>query len=78
MLGDLNEGFGEIQIEISEFRDLGDRLVAIGRTRAKGKASGADVETPIGFVAEFRNGKAVSIRGHLDPTEALEAAGLQS
>ena len=33
MLRDLNEAFGEIHIEISEIRDLGDRLVAIGRNR---------------------------------------------
>ena len=76
MLRDLNEAFGEIHIEISEIRDLGDRLVAIGRTRARGKASGADVESPIAFITEFTNGKAISIRAYLDPKEALQAAGL--
>ena len=75
MFRDLYEAFDEIHIELSEIRDLGDRLVAIGRTRAHGEASGADVETPIGFVTEFKNGKAISIRGYLDPEEALEAAG---
>ena len=40
MIGDLNEAFDEFHIEISEIQDLGDRLVAIGRTRARGKASG--------------------------------------
>jgi ketosteroid isomerase-like protein len=77
MFRDLYEAFDEIQIEISEIRDLGDQLVAIGRTRARGEASGADVETPIGFVIEFRNGKAFSYRGYLDPKEALEAVGLR-
>ena len=76
MLRDLYEAFDEIHIEISEIRDLGDRLVAIGRTRARGKASGADVESPIGFVTEVKNGKTISIRGYLDPREVLEAAGL--
>ena len=77
MLRDLYEAFDEINIKISEIRDLGDRLVAIGRTRARGGASGADVETPIGFVTEFKNGKAISIRNFLDPKDALEAAGLR-
>ena len=77
MLQDLYEAFNEIHIEISEIRDQGDRLVAIGRSRVRGKASGADVESPIGFVTEFKNGKAISIRGYLDPKEALEAAGLR-
>jgi uncharacterized protein len=77
MVRDLYEAFDEIQIEISEVRDLGDRLVAIGHTRARGKASGADVESPIGFLTEFKNGKAISMRGYLDPKQALEAAGLR-
>jgi uncharacterized protein len=75
MIGDLYEAFDEIHIEVSDVRDLGDRLVAIGRTRARGEASGADVETPIAFVTEFRDGKAISVRGYLDPDEAVEAAG---
>jgi ketosteroid isomerase-like protein len=77
MLRDLYEAFDEIHFEISEIRDLGDRLVAIGRSRARGGASGADVESPIGFVTEFKNGKAISIRNYLDPKDALEAAGLR-
>ena len=77
MLRDLYEAFDEIHFEISEIRDLGDRLVAIGRSRARGGASGADVESPIGFVTEFKNGKAISIRNYLDPEEALKSAGLR-
>ncbi len=76
MMGDLYEIFGEIHIEMSDFRDLGDRLVAIGRTRNRGKASGAETETRLAFVTEIRNGKTISIRAYLDPEEALEAAGL--
>ena len=38
MIRDLKETFAEIQIEMSEFRDLGDGLVAIGSTRTRGKA----------------------------------------
>ena len=76
MVRDLYESFDSIHIEISEIRDLGDRLVAIGRTHARGGASGADVETPIGYVTEFKDGRAISIRGYLDTEEALRAAGL--
>ena len=76
MFRDLNEAFGEIQLEISEIRDLGDGLVAIGRTRVRGKASGAAAETSLALVTEVRNGKTTLIRGFLDPKEAFEAAGL--
>ena len=77
MLRDLNDAFSEIHIEISEIRDLGDRLVAIGRNRARGKGSGAETETPLALVTEFKNGKTISVRGYLDPKQALEAAGLR-
>jgi ketosteroid isomerase-like protein len=77
MVRDLYDSFDEFRIEISEIRDLGDRLVAIGRTHARGEASGADVETLVGFVTEFKDGKATSVRGYLDPKEALEAAGVR-
>jgi ketosteroid isomerase-like protein len=76
MLEDLNDAFGEVQIEISEIRDLGDGLVAIGHTRTRGKASGAETMTPLALVTEIKNGKTVSLRGFLDPQQALEAVGL--
>ena len=76
MLRDLNEAFGEIRIEMSEIRDLGDRLVAIGRNRARGRGSGAETETPLALVTEVKNGKTISVRGYLDPKQALEAVGL--
>jgi ketosteroid isomerase-like protein len=76
MLRDLNEAFGEIHIEISEIRDLGDGLVAIGRNRTRGKESGVETETPLALVTEVKNGKTISIRAFLDHKKALEAAGL--
>jgi ketosteroid isomerase-like protein len=76
MLQDLYEAFAETHVDIWEIRDLGDRLVAIGRTRARGKESGAETESPWGCVTEYKDGRAIRIRTYLDPKEALEAAGL--
>ena len=76
MLRDLDEAFGEIHIEMTEIRDLGDRLVAIGRNRARGRGSGAETETPFALVTEVKDGKTISVRGYLDPKQALEAVGL--
>jgi ketosteroid isomerase-like protein len=76
MIGDLYETFAEVHIEMSEFRDLGDGLVAIGCTRTRGKASGITTETPLAFVTKIRDGKTIAIRAYLDRQEALEAAGL--
>jgi ketosteroid isomerase-like protein len=77
MLRDLDEAFAETHVEIWEIRDLGNRLVAIGRTRARGKESGAETESPWAGVAEYKDGRAIRIRTYLDPKEALEAVGLR-
>ena len=75
-LQDLDETFAELRIEISEIRDLGDRIVAIGHARGRGKQSGAEVDSSIGYVVEFKNGKVIRMDDYLDAAEALEAAGL--
>jgi ketosteroid isomerase-like protein len=74
---ELYEAFAEVHIDIAEIRDLGDRLIAIGRIRARGGASRAETESPFAWVIEAKNGKATRVRGYLDPKEALEAAGLE-
>jgi ketosteroid isomerase-like protein len=76
MLGDLYETFAEVHIEMSEFQDLGDGVLAIGRTRNRGKASGVETVTPLALVTEIRDGKTIAIRAYLDREEALKAAGL--
>jgi ketosteroid isomerase-like protein len=76
MLADLYESFDEIYLEMSEIRDLGHGVLAIGHTRTRGKASGAETATPMALVTEIKDGKTISVRGFLDHNEALEAAGL--
>jgi ketosteroid isomerase-like protein len=76
-IGDVDETFGETHSDFPEVRDLGDRVVAIGRLRVRGKESGVEVESPIIYVADFRNGKAFHVRTYLDREEALAAAGLR-
>ena len=75
-LRDLYESFSEFHLEISEIRDLGEQVVAIGQLRARGKESEAEVKSPIGYVVEFKNGKMIRLDDYFDPEEALEAAGL--
>ena len=75
-IGELEEAFSEIQAEQSEIRDLGERVVAIGRHRARGKESGAITESPLAWIVEFESGKVIRVREFLDPEEALGAVGL--
>jgi ketosteroid isomerase-like protein len=77
MFRNLDEVYLEFRIEDAEFRDLGDRVVATCRIRARGRQSGAESDTPFGYVFDFRNGTVVRVRVFLDHKEALEAAGLR-
>ena len=56
---DLDELFDKVHWEYSEIRDLGDRVVGIGRFRLRGKGSRAETEAPVGSVVDFKNGKAI-------------------
>ena len=73
---DHDEAFTEIKAEYSEIRDLGDRVVGIGHFSIRGTASGAEIDSPISTLTEFKNGKAIRVRTYLHPTQALEVAGL--
>jgi ketosteroid isomerase-like protein len=73
---ELDEGFAVRNVQCSEFRDLGERVVALGHVRAVGRESGVALDSPWAGVADFRGGKVVGFRDYLDHTEALEAAGL--
>ena len=72
---ELDEAFAEAQIEFLDARDLGDRIVAVGRLRIRGKASGVETESPLAWVVDFTAGKVSRMRDY-DPAQALEAAGL--
>lgn len=67
--------FAEFAVEYSEARDVGDKLVAIGVLRVRGRQSGLPIESPVATVVEFRDGKGLRVRTFLDPDEALEFAG---
>jgi ketosteroid isomerase-like protein len=73
---EVDEAFDAVQLECLEIHDLGERLVVVGRLTARGKASGAETESPIAWVADFRDGKVIWLRDYLDPNDALGAAGL--
>ena len=75
--GEVYNAFAELHLEVSDVRDLDDRLFAVGRIYVRGRQSGVEAESSWAYVTECRNGKALVIRTYLDPKEALEAAGLK-
>jgi ketosteroid isomerase-like protein len=74
---DTFETFSEVTIDVSEWRDLGDRVLLLGRLQALGRESGIKVESATGWLYTLRDGKIVKAEGFLSEAEALEAAGLR-
>ena len=72
----LSESWEDFRSVAQDYRDLGDRVLALGRNRGRGKGSGVAVDGPSGTLFEFRDGKISRIRLFLDHGEALRAAGL--
>jgi ketosteroid isomerase-like protein len=73
---ELDRDFEEVGFEIDEIRDAGDQVVGVGRFLARGRASGVDLNVPLGVLLKMRRGKIVYTRFYSEPAEALEAAGL--
>jgi ketosteroid isomerase-like protein len=75
-LGSLFDAFESYHLDLRELHDLGDRVVAIVRERARGRASGVEVESLWGYLITMEAGEMARIEAHRDADAALEAAGL--
>jgi ketosteroid isomerase-like protein len=64
------------KIEMSEYLDAGDKVVAIGRESGRGKASGLVIDQVVYLVLTLEDGQIVRWQGLLERDQALEAAGL--
>jgi len=73
------EVWERIELRADKFIDAGDNgVVVFFHEIAKGRESGAVVETDTGTVNEIRGGKIVRVRSFMDRDQALEAAGLST
>jgi ketosteroid isomerase-like protein len=75
-LGEVDETWEEFRPMPEEYRDLGDRVLALGRLKTRGRASGVPSDSPWGGIYDVRGGKISRIRTYLDHGEALRAARL--
>ena len=75
---DIRENWEELQALPEEFRDLGDRVLVLGRLKGRGKGSGAPVDTPYAGILDFRGDRIWRHRVYIDRAERLRAAGLSS
>jgi ketosteroid isomerase-like protein len=73
---EVEETWVAYRLTIDEFRDLGGRVLVLGRIEGRGRGSGLPVETAWGCIFELRDARLSRARAYLDHGEALRAAGL--
>jgi ketosteroid isomerase-like protein len=72
------EAWEELEIELTDLIDAGDRVVALVRFRALGRGSGAQVEGGVdAHVWTVRDGNIAAVKLYQGTREALEAVGLR-
>lgn len=71
---DLAEDWSALRIDAQEFRDVGSCVVVLGRFKARGRASGVEVDSPTAWVCRMRAGKLLHVQAYTDQAEALSAA----
>jgi ketosteroid isomerase-like protein len=77
-ISQFREAMADHSFEIEEVRDLGSAVIALLHERARGRASGVEVDLRPAFVCRFRGQKIVWARAYLDRAQALADAGQRS
>jgi ketosteroid isomerase-like protein len=68
------ETWETFKMEGEEFHAVGEQVVITAHLRAKGRASGVELDHPISNVVWFREGKVARVESFLNPEQALDAA----
>jgi ketosteroid isomerase-like protein len=74
--GRMKDAWDEFQTLADEYRDLGDRVLLLGRLNGRGRISGVPVSAQLDILFDLRRGKISRMHSFLDHDEALRAAGL--
>jgi ketosteroid isomerase-like protein len=72
---ELFASFADVSTQDVEYRDFGDRVLALYKLTVRGRDSDVVVDQPGAIVYELSNGEIVSAASYLSWDEALSAAG---
>ena len=73
---DLLASFGEMKVEVEEWIDAGERVIAMVHTYGRGRRSGVPVDKLEAHLWTVRDGLLLRLQIFATRAEALEAAGL--
>ena len=75
-LRSLFDAWESYDLDVERIYDLGDRIVAIVREVARGRASGLEVDSRWGYVVTVEGGEIVRVEAYRDADHALRVTGL--
>jgi ketosteroid isomerase-like protein len=75
-LESLFEAWESYRLEVESVHDAGDRVLAIVREIARGRASGVEVDGRWGYLITVEDGEIVRVEAYRDADQAIEVAGL--
>jgi ketosteroid isomerase-like protein len=75
-LESLQEDWESFRHQPEQFMEVGDKVVVLLHTYARGRGSGVKVDVPVTHVLTFENGRCSEFVSYYDRAEALRSAGL--
>jgi ketosteroid isomerase-like protein len=73
----LEEAWSDFRMEFEDYRDLGERVLALGVQRGAGRSSEIEVASEFAVVLTVRNSQIVLLDTYNSWKDALEAVGLR-
>jgi ketosteroid isomerase-like protein len=78
-MADIDEQFDEWRWQADRFQALDEnRVLVVGSTHLRGRASGVEFDQPMAWLSDFRHGKLLRLETFTDLDQARRAAGLAS
>lgn len=74
-LKSLFDAWESYYVDAERIEEAGDRILAIVREVARGRASGVEIDGRWGYLITVENGEMVRIEAYRDPAMALQMAG---
>ena len=75
---DIDAVWTEFRIQPDEFRDLGDRVLILGRAFARGRESGIALDQPAAWIAALRGGKIFKFQSFINQGRPSKPPGCRS
>ena len=72
----VDDSWVALRWEVEEIRDLGGRVIALGRIQGRGRDSGAGIDARGAWVADLHDGLITRFQTYSDRSKALDAVGL--